>query len=132
MCSGCFGNLVWSIILGAILGILLANGVVTFLAPVFFGLILVLSVLFLVLFISTLITPNDDDGKCFCKGVTCLVWVFGVAIVTSLLAVAITLVATLPLVGLGIYAFIASSAFLVGLLGFLDLIICTARKRCCN
>ena len=132
MCSNCLGNFVLSVILSALFAILVGTGVATILPSFLFGGILVLSVLFLVLFISTLLSPNGESDRCFCRGIGCLVWGFVVAIVTSVVALALTFAAALSLVVLAIFVFIASTAFLTGLFSFVDLIVCIARKRCCN
>lgn len=132
MCSNCFGSVIFSIILGAIFGILIGTGVITILAPFFFGLVLILSVLILVLYISVLLSPVDAVNTCFCKNASCLIGGSEVAIVVSVVGLALSLATTLSLTVIGIFAFLASAAFLVGLISFADLIICIARKRCCN
>jgi len=132
MLCGCFVNFIISIILGIILGILVGTGVITILAPVVFGLIAVLSVLFLIIFVAALLTPTEENGRCFCSNVSCFFLGLVVAIVLSIVVISITLAGALALVPLGILTFVAFSAFILEFLSLTSLLTCIARKKCCD
>lgn len=128
MLGNCCLNILVSLILGAVFGILVGIGTITITAPVLFYIIFGLSAgILALLLIGTFIGDERRVRRCFCSKLPCLLLGSIGGIIFSTLALVIT---GLTLTVTAVFAFLAVTAALIALFGVAELIKCGCPKTC--
>ena len=128
MLGNCCLNIVVSLILGAIFGILVGIGTITITPVILFWIIFGLSVgILALLLIGTFIVDERKLRRCICSKLTCLLLGTLGGIIFSVLALVIT---GLSLIATAVFAFLAVTAGLIEIFGVADVIKCGCPKIC--
>ncbi len=116
-------NLIISIIVGAIFGLLVGSGIILVATPLIFSLMITLSILFLVLLF--LVLPLVER-RCYMV-VKELVFAILVSIILTLLGLTVSVVVSDFLIGL--YFLLVGAVFLFEIFSLKDLILCIVSGR---
>ena len=128
MLGNCCLNILVSLILGAIFGILVGIGTITITPVILFWIIFGLSAgILALLLIGTFIGEERRIRRCICEKLPCLLIGTLGGIIFSVLPLVIT---GLGLVATAVFAFLAVTAVLIELFGVADVIKCGCPKIC--
>lgn len=128
MLGNCCLNILVSLILGAIFGILIGIGTITITPVILFWIIFGISVgILALLLIGTFIGDERKVRRCICNKLPCLLLGTLGGIIFSVLPLVIT---GLGLIATAVFAFLAVTAGLIALFGVAEVIKCGCPKVC--
>ena len=128
MLGNCCLNILISLILGAIFGILIGIGTITITPVILFWIIFGISVgILALLLIGTFVGDERKVRRCICNKLPCLLLGTLGGIIFSVLPLVIT---GLGLIATAVFAFLATTAGLIAIFGVADVIKCGCPKIC--
>ena len=128
MLGNCCLNILLSLILGAIFGILIGIGTITIAPVILFWIIFGISVgILALLLIGAFIGDERKVRRCICSKLPCLLLGTLGGIIFSVLPLVIT---GLGLIATAVFAFLATTAGLITIFGVADIIKCGCPKIC--
>ena len=128
MLGTCCLNILVSLILGSIFGILVGIGTITITPAILFWIIFGVSVgILALLLIGTFVGDDRKIKRCICEKLTCLLLGALGGIIFSVLPLVIT---GLSLTATAVFVFLAVTAVLVALFGVAGVIRCGCPKIC--